>query len=160
STFHPAEKQPERLTLLLGGSQDLRYRVATALETLAIAARERPDVQLLVTGRLRWPPDPRSSRADAERLARDLGVADRIHFLGPYSQAEAPEIFRRAHILLHTKYNDPCPTVVVEALASGLPVVYSCSGGVPELVGEDAGIGVAARIDYERDDPPDPSQMA
>ena len=72
----------------------------------------------------------------------------------------APGIFQRAALLLHTKYNDPCPTVVLEALASGLPVVYSASGGVPELVGPDAGVGVPAELDWDRDRPPDPQVMA
>ena len=158
--FRPAARPPDRLTLLLGGSQDLRYRIATALEVLALVVRERPDVQLLVTGRLRWLPSGRASRQDADRMARDLGVLDRVSFLGPYTQADAPDIFRRAHILLHTKYNDPCPTVVLEGMGSGLPVVYSRSGGVPELVGEEAGIGVAAEKSWERDDPPQPAAMA
>ena len=34
------------------------------------------------------------------------------------------------------------------------------SGGVPELVGADAGIGVDAPLDWERNIPPDPAQMA
>ena len=65
-----------------------------------------------------------------------------------------PAIFRRAHVLLHTKVNDPCPSVVIEAMASGLPVVYARSGGVPELVGDDAGIGVPHPDGFERDEPP------
>jgi glycosyltransferase involved in cell wall biosynthesis len=67
---------------------------------------------------------------------------------------------RRADILLHTKYNDPCPTVVLEALASGLPVVYSASGGLPELVAADAGVGIPAPLDWERDYPPAPQELA
>jgi glycosyltransferase involved in cell wall biosynthesis len=45
-------------------------------------------------------------------------------------------------------------------MASGLPVVCSRSGGVPELVGDAAGIGIAAPLDWERDVPPDPHAMA
>jgi glycosyltransferase involved in cell wall biosynthesis len=160
SVFTPVDGRPSALTLLLGGSQDLRYRLETALRVLALVARHRADVRLLVTGRLRWTRDPRDSRREAERLAHELGVLERVEFLGPYSQADAPAIFQRAHMLLHTKYNDPCPTVVLEGMASGLPVVYSASGGVPELVGEAAGIGVSAEISWERDDPPAPDTMA
>jgi len=87
-------------------------------------------------------------------------VADRVELLGTYSQAEAPALYRRADVLLHTKYNDPCPTVVLEAMACGVPVVYSRSGGTPELVGEEAGVGVEAPLDWDRDHPPAPPELA
>ena len=89
-----------------------------------------------------------------------LGLEGRVHALGRYSQADAPAIFRRAHVLLHTKVNDPCPSVVIEALATGVPVVYPASGGVPELVGEDAGIGVPHAAGFERDEPPSAEALA
>lgn len=88
------------------------------------------------------------------------GVADLVEFVGPYTQSEAPALLQRAHILLHTKYNDPCPGIVIEALSSGLPVVYSASGGVPELVGEDAGVGIPVESSFDRTFPPDPSALA
>jgi glycosyltransferase involved in cell wall biosynthesis len=83
-----------------------------------------------------------------------------VAFSGPYTQAQAVDLFGAADLLLHTKYNDPCPRLVVEAMACGLPVVYSASGGVPELVGEEAGIGVPAPRDWERDHPPAPEALA
>ena len=72
-----------------------------------------PDARLLVTGRL----------VIAARAARRPASASRgrVEAVGRYSQADAPALFRRAHVLLHTKVNDPCPSVVLEAMASGAP---------------------------------------
>jgi len=64
-------------------------------------------------------------------------------------------VMNRSSILLHTKYNDPCPRLVVEAMACGLPIVFSATGGVSELVGEKAGVGVPGPLDWEHDHPPD-----
>lgn len=150
----------EPLTILVGGTQDLRYRVSTALETLALVARKRADARMVITGRLRWAPDETECGRVARQLADEHGVTDRVTFLGPYTQAAAPDVFRGAHLLLHPKYNDPCPGTVVEALACGLPVVFSHSGGVPELVGPDGGIGVPAEETWERVLPPDPAPLA
>jgi glycosyltransferase involved in cell wall biosynthesis len=108
-------------------------------------------IELMVTGRLVAPLQP---------LVERYGLVGRVHAVGPYTQREAPEIYRRAHLLLHTKVNDPCPNVVLEALASGLPVVYPSSGGVPELVGDDAGVGVPHPDGYERDEPPGADALA
>ena len=58
------------------------------------------------------------------------------------------------------KYNDPCPNTVLEALASGLPVLYSASGGVPELVGADAGVGLALPVTFDRDLTPSADAIA
>ena len=150
--------RPDRpLTLLLGGNQYQRYRLETALETLALVRREVPDARLLVAGVL-------SFAADGERIARDLvrrlRLGGAVDLVGAYTQREAPSLMHRADILLHTKYNDPCPTIVLEAMACGLPVVYSASGGVPELVGDEAGVGVPAPLDWERDHPPSPKELA
>ena len=158
--FVPALSRPPRpVTLLLGGSQDQRYRFVSAVGALARVRAHGIDARLIVTGRLRWPTD-RTTRVDAEEILRDSGVGEHVELLGQYTQEAAPTIFNRADILIHTKYNDPCPTVVLEALACGLPVVYSRSGGVPELVGDDAGYGVDAPLDWERDIPPAPDELA
>jgi glycosyltransferase involved in cell wall biosynthesis len=144
--FTPAEAPPERPTFLLGGNRSQPYRFEVALRTLALLP---DDWRLLVAG-------PAPTRAEAE--VAELGLEGRVELAGPYSQSDAPALLRRAHLLLHPKYNDPCPTLVLEAMACGLPVVYSQSGGTPELIGP-AGIGVPAPLDWERDHPPAPEDL-
>jgi glycosyltransferase involved in cell wall biosynthesis len=150
--FTPAEAPPEGgPVLLLGGDQTQAYRLELALRTLAALRERRPDAQLLITGRLVSSPEP---------LVDRLGLRGGVHLLGEYGQRDAPAIFRRAHVLLHTKVNDPCPTLVVEAMACGLPVVHPASGGTVELVGDVAGIGVPHPDGWERDEPPAPEALA
>jgi glycosyltransferase involved in cell wall biosynthesis len=162
SVFTPGEARSggRGLVLLLGGSQYQSYRVETAIRTLASVISGGLDAELVVTGRLMWLPDEREARRAVVSLARELGVEDRLGLMGAYSQRDAPRVLRRADVLLHTKYNDPCPSLVIEAMSCGLPVVYSASGGVPELVGDDAGVGVPALLDWEQDHPPGPAQLA
>jgi glycosyltransferase involved in cell wall biosynthesis len=145
--FTPGSSPQERPVLLLGGDQTQAYRVEVALRTLA----ELPEARLIVTGRL---------VADPQPLVKELGVGERVEFTGRYAQRDAPALFRRAHVLLHTKVQDPCPTTVIEAMACGLPVVYAASGGTVELVGEEAGIGVPHPDSWERDEPPEPGAVA
>ena len=73
-----------------------------------------------------------------------------VSLIGQYSQIDAPEIYRSAHILVHLKHLDPCPNVVIEGMASGLPVIYSESGGTAELVNGIAGIPIKSIIDFEQ----------
>jgi glycosyltransferase involved in cell wall biosynthesis len=121
------------------------------LRTFQLVARVHHEAQLHVTGRI---------RDDRSELVEQLGLSDRVRFLGRYAQRDAPAIYQSADLLLHARVNDPCPNVVVEALASGLPVVYPASGGTVELVGDDAGVGVDADPDWERDTPADPEALA
>jgi glycosyltransferase involved in cell wall biosynthesis len=150
--FVPADGMPQHgPVLLLGGDQYQSYRLELALRTLRELLSSEPDARLLVTGRLVTPIEP---------LLTELGLTGRVDVLGRYAQRDAPAIFRRAHVLLHTKVNDPGPSLVLEAMACGLPVVYPQSGGVPELVGEAAGVGVPHPVSWERDEPPEPEALA
>jgi glycosyltransferase involved in cell wall biosynthesis len=157
--FSPADRSPRSLTILLGGNQYQRYRFERGLRAFELISEAEPDARLLVTGQISWHPDRRFAEREARRLLASSPASARIKLIGPFTQREAAMLYRRGDVLLHPKYNDPCPTVVLEAMASGLPVVYSESGGTPELVG-DAGIGVDAPLDWERDHPPDPEALA
>jgi len=146
--FAPGQREArDAPVLLLAGDQTQAYRLEAALRTLV----HLPEAKLIVTGRLVSDPAP---------LMRELGVADRVELAGRYAQSEAPALFRRADVLLHTKVQDPCPTAVIEAMACGLPVVYAASGGTVELVADEAGIGVPHPVSWDRDEPPEPEALA
>jgi len=150
--FTPADRPPPGgPVLLLGGDQTQAYRLELALRTLAAVRAMHPDASMLVTGRLVSPVEP---------LVHALDLRGHVHLVGEYAQRDAPAIYRRAHLLLHTKVQDPCPTLVVEAMACGLPVVYPASGGTTELVGDDGGIGVPHPVSWERDVPPSAEELA
>lgn len=149
--FAPGPPPADGPVVLLGGDQTQDYRLELALETFRHVLDEHPTARLVVSGRLVSDPEP--------SLAR-LRLRDAVDFLGPYTQADAPGVYRRAHVLLHTKVNDPCPTMVIEAMACGVPVAYAASGGTVELVGDEAGIGVPHDDGYDRDDPPPADALA
>jgi len=158
--FTPASDRIKGLKILLAGTHEHFYRVRCAIEMMAFLVKQIPEACLTVAGRIAWSEKPEHGLKEAKDLADALKVGKNIVFKGPYTQQEAVMLFQTHHLLLHTKYNDPCPRLVVEAMACGLPVVYSSSGGVPELVGSDAGIGIPAPLDWESDHPPDPGLLA
>ena len=151
---------PGKTVLLLSGSHWAQYRVAVAVETLAHVLQKGLQAELVIAGRFCWRKKEDEARGEIERQMRELGVAEHVRVIGTYPQSQAVALMQSAHILLHTKYNDPCPRLVVEAMACGLPVVYSATGGTPELVGDQAGVGVESPLDWKCDRPPDPQRLA
>jgi glycosyltransferase involved in cell wall biosynthesis len=150
--FTPAVEPPEAgPVLLLAGDQLQPYRLELALRTFALVRGRHPEARMIVSGRHAVPAEP---------LLDALGLGSEVELVGPYSQADAPALYRRAHLLLHTTVNDSCPSVVIEAMACGLPVVHPASGGTVELVGDEGGIGVPHAESWDVVQPPAPDALA
>ena len=79
-------------------------------------------------------------RASLERLASQLGISDRVRFLGNRPHDEIAEVLRSATIFLAPSVTsadgdqEGIPVVLMEAMSSGLPVVATEHSGIPELV--------------------------
>jgi len=163
--YHPraptgGPPRPEGLTLLLGGNQYEAYRLRSALEILAELRHTRDDARLIVAGRLCWLKDPVMCEQQARAWAQELDLVKHVTWYGPYTQEQAVSLYHSVDILLHTQYNDSCPGIVLEAMACGLPVVYSASGGVGELVGDAGGIGVPVKQTWDCIIPPSPQPFS
>jgi glycosyltransferase involved in cell wall biosynthesis len=81
---------------------------------------ERPDLQLVLMG-----PDFRGYEAEARQIAANLGVADRVLFAGILSHQLKLAAFVDAELFVLPSYAENFGTVIMEALACGLPVVIS-----------------------------------
>lgn len=99
------------------------------LEIAARLCRIRPDVQFVCAGGHAGDPD---APARLAKRAHDLGIADRMRFLGFCSNVSA--VLSQIHILVHPARFEAFGRVVAESLASGRPVVASLEGGLPEIV--------------------------
>ena len=154
-------RRPGRsIRLLVAGSHHFFYRVKTAIDTLVILTKKGGHFNLQIAGRCCWGKPEKECHHEAIAYAVSQNIANQIQITGAYTQQEAETIFQTADILLHPKYNDPCPRLVIEAMACGTPVVYSATGGMPELVAKNAGIGIKGPLDWNKTFPPSPKKMA
>jgi glycosyltransferase involved in cell wall biosynthesis len=75
--------------------------------------------------------------------AAELGIAERVHFLGWQSRMELPTTYQQANVFVYPSRHEGMPNAVLEAMASGLPVIATRIAGNEELVNEDCGRLVA-----------------
>jgi glycosyltransferase involved in cell wall biosynthesis len=86
-----------------------------------------PDVDLFIAGN-------GPERARLERLAIEVGVADRVRFLGEVTQQELAEIYTAADAMVLASSREGWANVLLEAMACGTPVIASNVWGTPEVV--------------------------
>ncbi len=156
AAFTPAPRSTGTWELLSAGTHNQAFRVLGAIETLRILRTARFPARLTIAGQLNWPGAAQAVQAAIARAE----LCDQVTLLPPFTQQEALAMLQSTHVLLHPKYADPCPTMVIETLACGVPVVGSHTGGMPELVGEEGGVLVEVPFSYERASFPTPAQMA
>jgi glycosyltransferase involved in cell wall biosynthesis len=71
-------------------------------------------------------------RAELEQVARSIGLAHAVHFLG-WSN-DLPELMGRWTVLAQPSREEALGITVLQAMAAGLPVVASAVGGIPEII--------------------------
>lgn len=87
--------------------------------------RERPDARLALLG-------DGVRRPLLERLAGQLGIAPRVHFLG--FRLDAPAVLARSAVAVSASHAEGISNAILEAMAVRVPVVATAVGGTPEIV--------------------------
>ncbi len=128
--FHPAD--PPRVPgqaphLLVARNLEALYGNDTALRAFALLSQHYPAATLTLAGA-----GPEADSLAA--LARDLGVADRVRFPGRLDRDEMAALYRDADLMLNASRVDNMPNAILEAMASGVPVITTDAGGIPFIV--------------------------
>jgi UDP-glucose:(heptosyl)LPS alpha-1,3-glucosyltransferase len=130
--------------VVLFSSQNYRLKgLKYLIRALALVKREKKRVKLLILGKDRKDP--------YERLAHRLGCEEEIVFAGWVKEPE--KYYAAADILVLPTFYDACSRVVLEALASGLPVITTRSNGAGWIISE-------GKEGFVLDDPRDVGTMA
>ena len=114
------------------------------LKALAHCANEREHIRLAIGG-------AGPERAALERLAAHLGIGQRVLFRGHLSRAAVRRALWRADALVLPSFHETFGVTLIEAMATGLPVVATRCGGPEDIVTPDTGCLVA---------PDDPNALA
>lgn len=133
-TFTPTDRTAARARIGIDGTTLLSIGNLVPLKghDLAIKAIARlTDTRLLIVGD---GPEERKLR----KLAQDLGVSDRVRFLGRRPQQALPDFYAAADALVLLSSSEGWPNVLLEAMACGTPVLATRVGGTPEIVTSDA----------------------
>jgi glycosyltransferase involved in cell wall biosynthesis len=133
SAISPVDRPVRELTILWAGRLEHRKALPLALE--ALASVKGIQARLLVAG-------SGALRPRLETMAGKLGLTGRVEFLGSVPYAMMQSLFERADVFLFTSLRDSFGSVVLEAMAKGLPIVTLDHQGVGSFVPNDAGIKV------------------
>ncbi len=131
-SFRPREREAPGEQPVIGyvGRLEPHKGVAELLRSAA----QRPSWQVRITG-------DGSQRTQLEALAVELGVADRVHFLGHADGDQLADRYRELDVLAvpsipTASWLEQFCRVAVEGMASGVPVVASRTGAIPDVVGD------------------------
>jgi glycosyltransferase involved in cell wall biosynthesis len=100
------------------------------IELISAASQLRetfPDLHVMILGA-----NVPTMRTEYEKVAREGGIADRVHF-GGYQKDVRP-FLNEFDLFVHPSYGEPFGLAIVEAMAMRKPVIACGTGGVPEII--------------------------
>jgi teichuronic acid biosynthesis glycosyltransferase TuaC len=128
--FLPRDRVTEKAKLGISGPLILSVGALIprkGQDLLIAALPSLPDAMLMLAGK-------GESENDFRALAAELGVADRVAFLGSVPHDDLPALFAAADIMALVSASEGLANAWVEALACGTPIIASDVGGIRELV--------------------------
>lgn len=111
-----------------------RLVIKNGLEYVIKALPGIPDYKFLIIGK-------GELEDSLENLAKDLGVLDRVIFKGYVAQSEIPKYLKASDIFIRPSLSEGLGNSFLEAMASGIPVIATSVGGIPDfLIDNETGV--------------------
>jgi glycosyltransferase involved in cell wall biosynthesis len=144
SRFHPPESSPGENqkavppNILFLANLWRRKGIFTLLDAFTRVAEEVPDCRLTIAG-------SGGEQEEVERIVAASPHRDRITMLGPVGRNQTPDLMRNCTVYCLPSYGEPFANSVLEALASGRPIVATNAGGIKEMIPDGGGRKVQPR---------------
>ncbi|MAF80508.1 hypothetical protein CL628_00680 [bacterium] len=132
--FKPQSEPAASPYILFVGTREPRKNISSLLRAFA-TIQDEVTHDLIIAGRVH------SNPRDEQKLATDLGIADRVEWRTDVSDGELPSLYAQASLFVLPSIYEGWGFPAQEAMTSGTPVIVSDGGSLPEVVG-DAGIVV------------------
>lgn len=127
SRFRPTLRRQGDPRLIVTRNLEDIYDIPTAIRAFALVRDRHPSARLTIAGS-----GPR--REALERLCAELQVSDSVNFSGRVDNDAIPSLYQSADVLMNPSRVDNMPISLLEAMASGVPIVSTNVGGIPYMV--------------------------
>lgn len=134
--FHPnckIKKDTDVKRILLVALLTPVKGVPYLFEALSVLRQKRSDFHLDVVG-------DGPNRTEYEELAVRLGISNKVCFHGVKTKLQVAEFMRKSHFFVLPSLSETFGVVLIEALASGLPVIATNNSGPSEIVSKEVGL--------------------
>jgi glycosyltransferase involved in cell wall biosynthesis len=122
---------PEDKAILSVGRLYARKGLFTLIESMALVTREFKNAKFIIAGK-----GLSNEMKKLVSYAAKLGVEDNIVFTGYFPDKKLPKLYQAADIFAFSTFYENFPFAVLEALSTGLPVVTTNVGGIPEMIAD------------------------
>jgi glycosyltransferase involved in cell wall biosynthesis len=120
---------PDELAILSVGRLYARKGLFTLIDAMPPVVKRFKNARFVISGK-----GQSDEMAKLVTHAEQLGVKDNIVFTGYYPDKKLPKLYQAADIFAFSTFYEHHPFAVLEALATGLPVVTTTVGGIPETI--------------------------
>ncbi len=119
----------DEIAILSVGRLYARKGLFTLIESMPAVTRRFPRAKFIISGK-----GQSNEMKKLVAYAEKLGVKDTILFTGYYPDKKLPMLYQAADVFAFSTFYENLPFAVLEALATGLPVVTTNVGGIPEMI--------------------------